>query len=334
MRAPVDATMTGSTTRFGRRPAAANSATTRTLLAVANKPVFTAATGRSSSTASIWSRSRPGSVGATRRTSVEFCAVRAAMAVQPCTPKAAKVRRSAWMPAPPPESEPAMVRATGGVMARSCELPAPFVRDRRSLTLAGSTMARPMIATPVAPASRHASASLGDDDAAECIDRHGRVTGDGTELVEPDRRAVARLARGGEDGGERHVVTTFGRGGLDRGPVVARPADDPWAVGGEPIGGGQVHAVGGDGRIGGNDQPAADRLEHRPKGVGGSTRRVRGRSFARSITARAPRSTHARTASARGWGAHWVRSVSTSSDGNPGGKGWLTGRGARRRWPR
>ncbi len=32
-------------------------------------------------------------------------------------PKAANVRRSAWMPAPPPESEPAMVNASGG---RAC----------------------------------------------------------------------------------------------------------------------------------------------------------------------------------------------------------------------
>ena len=45
-------------------------------------------------------------------TPVEFCAVTAVMAVVPCRPWAAKVCRSVWMPAPPPESEPAMVRAT------------------------------------------------------------------------------------------------------------------------------------------------------------------------------------------------------------------------------
>ena len=51
---------------------------------------------------------------ARRRTSpsTEFCAVTAVMADVPCTPWAANVRRSAWMPAPPPESEPAMVSAT------------------------------------------------------------------------------------------------------------------------------------------------------------------------------------------------------------------------------
>jgi hypothetical protein len=42
-----------------------------------------------------------------------FCAVSAAIADSPCTPCAANVFRSAWMPAPPPESEPAMVRALG-----------------------------------------------------------------------------------------------------------------------------------------------------------------------------------------------------------------------------
>src|SRR5690606_17002424 len=42
------------------------------------------------------------------------CAVSAAIADSPCTRCAAKVLRSAWIPAPPPESEPAMVRALGG----------------------------------------------------------------------------------------------------------------------------------------------------------------------------------------------------------------------------
>ena len=41
------------------------------------------------------------------------CAVSAASADSPCTRCAAKVFRSAWMPAPPPESDPAMVRAGG-----------------------------------------------------------------------------------------------------------------------------------------------------------------------------------------------------------------------------
>jgi len=39
--------------------------------------------------------------------------VRQVTAVVPWTPRAAKVFRSAWRPAPPPLSEPAMVSATG-----------------------------------------------------------------------------------------------------------------------------------------------------------------------------------------------------------------------------
>ena len=47
----------------------------------------------------------------------EFCAVTAVMTDMPNTRKARKVLRSAWMPAPPPESEPAMVSALGISMA-------------------------------------------------------------------------------------------------------------------------------------------------------------------------------------------------------------------------
>ncbi len=42
-----------------------------------------------------------------------FWAVTAVRAVVPNTPKAWKVLRSAWIPAPPPLSDPAMVRAMG-----------------------------------------------------------------------------------------------------------------------------------------------------------------------------------------------------------------------------
>ena len=42
-----------------------------------------------------------------------FCSVTAVMAEAPKTPRAANVFRSAWMPAPPPESEPAMVSTRG-----------------------------------------------------------------------------------------------------------------------------------------------------------------------------------------------------------------------------
>ena len=42
-----------------------------------------------------------------------FCTVTAVIAVIPKTPRALNVLRSAWMPAPPPESDPAIVSARG-----------------------------------------------------------------------------------------------------------------------------------------------------------------------------------------------------------------------------
>src|SRR6202167_3906982 len=114
--------MTGSTTRWGRSPAAARRATTATVAAEASIPVFTAATGRSCRTASICRSTKAGSMTRTPRTAVLFWAVTAVTTLVPKTPRAANVFRSAWIPAPPPESEPAMVRATGGFT------PTPSVR--------------------------------------------------------------------------------------------------------------------------------------------------------------------------------------------------------------
>ena len=42
-----------------------------------------------------------------------FCAVRATIADMPCAPHRAKAFRSAWIPAPPPESEDAIVSTRG-----------------------------------------------------------------------------------------------------------------------------------------------------------------------------------------------------------------------------
>ena len=49
-------------------------------------------------------------------TPIVFWAVMAVRADVPNTPSAEKVFRSAWMPAPPPESEPAIVIAVGGLV--------------------------------------------------------------------------------------------------------------------------------------------------------------------------------------------------------------------------
>ena len=55
-------------------------------------------------------RGRPAS---TSSTPTVFWAVIAVIAVIPCTPQRANAFRSAWMPAPPPESEPAIERQVG-----------------------------------------------------------------------------------------------------------------------------------------------------------------------------------------------------------------------------
>src|SRR5512133_866158 len=48
---------------------------------------------------------------------MEFCTVTAVMADMPWTPWARNVLRSAWIPAPPPESDPAMVSTRAGTTA-------------------------------------------------------------------------------------------------------------------------------------------------------------------------------------------------------------------------
>ena len=114
-RCPLDDTSTGSTISWGSSPAAAIAATSSTIAAVASMPVFTARTSKSSST--VWTcwRTNDGCIATTPRTSFVFCAVTAVRAQVPCTRWAAKVFRSAWTPAPPPESDPAMLSAVGGV---------------------------------------------------------------------------------------------------------------------------------------------------------------------------------------------------------------------------
>ena len=54
-----------------------------------------------------------GGTGWTPVTARVFCAVSAVSAVVPCTPAWANAFRSAWIPAPPPESDPAIERHTG-----------------------------------------------------------------------------------------------------------------------------------------------------------------------------------------------------------------------------
>src|SRR5688500_12540830 len=69
----------------------------------------------SSTVVSIWRRTNAASTGWIPATPRVLCAVSAVIALVPKTPRAWKVLRSAWIPAPPEESLPAIVSATGGV---------------------------------------------------------------------------------------------------------------------------------------------------------------------------------------------------------------------------
>ena len=81
--------------------------------ALKSMPVLAASTPMSSKTASSWALTNAGGASWTASTEVVFCAVRATTALMPWQPSAANAFRSAWIPAPPPESEVAIVRHRG-----------------------------------------------------------------------------------------------------------------------------------------------------------------------------------------------------------------------------
>jgi len=109
--------MTGSTTSFSTRRGDSASATVSMMPALASMPHLAASTPKSSSTDSICRATKEGERHSTACTPTEFCAVTAVMADMPNTRYAENVFRSAWMPAPPPESLPAIVKALGIDMA-------------------------------------------------------------------------------------------------------------------------------------------------------------------------------------------------------------------------
>jgi hypothetical protein len=120
---PLDEKSTGSRTtflgRWRRRPAA----TARTVRASHNIPIFTAAGVRSEKTASICRETNRGENGSIVTMPRVFCAVPATTTVAPYTACAAKVSRSAWIPAPPPESDPAIETTVIGRMRRALGIP-------------------------------------------------------------------------------------------------------------------------------------------------------------------------------------------------------------------
>ena len=76
-------------------------------------PVFAASTPMSSKTASSCAVTNSGGNSWIAVTPTVFCAVNATIALIPWQPAAANAFRSAWMPAPPPESDDAIVNARG-----------------------------------------------------------------------------------------------------------------------------------------------------------------------------------------------------------------------------
>ena len=108
--------MTGSTT-VGVNWFRSIAAVTHSIISVDDSiPVLTTSMPMSCATTSIWSEITSTGTSAIDTTSNVFCAVMAVIALVPKTPCAANVFRSAWIPAPPPESEPAIVITTGMVI--------------------------------------------------------------------------------------------------------------------------------------------------------------------------------------------------------------------------
>src|SRR5690625_5617033 len=83
-------------------------------------PNLVASTGMSSRMLVSCETTASGGTGSTAWTPWVFCEVSAVIAEVPYTASALMDFRSAWIPAPPPESEPAMVRAVGGRDAVPC----------------------------------------------------------------------------------------------------------------------------------------------------------------------------------------------------------------------
>jgi hypothetical protein len=112
--APDSATITGSITiGVSAGSSASASRTAKTVSAVPSMPIFTASTPMSSATDFTWAKIISGGTAWTASTATVLCAVSAVIAVMPCTPQRANAFRSAWMPAPPPESDPAIESTAG-----------------------------------------------------------------------------------------------------------------------------------------------------------------------------------------------------------------------------
>ena len=146
--------MTGSSTTTGGRTRSSHAPTARMTSASASIPIFTASITMSSDTASSCARRKSTGGTCTARTPCVFCAVSAVSTAIPYPPFAAMDLRSAWMPAPPDGSLPAMLSTRGTMPERQR-------RRNRVATAAGSSAAHnaETTASPDAPASRRDSVS-------------------------------------------------------------------------------------------------------------------------------------------------------------------------------
>jgi hypothetical protein len=90
-----------------------------------NIPVFTAPMGNASKTNLICSATILGSTAAILETLPGCSATTQVKAEVPYTPNRVKVFRSAWIPAPPELSDPAMVNATGALRFTTQSSPHP-----------------------------------------------------------------------------------------------------------------------------------------------------------------------------------------------------------------
>ena len=112
--APDSATITGSiTTGVASGSSASARATASIVTRSPSIPILTASTPMSLATARTWATMISGGIAWIAVTPSVFWAVIAVIAVIPCAPHAANAFRSAWMPAPPPESEPAIESTRG-----------------------------------------------------------------------------------------------------------------------------------------------------------------------------------------------------------------------------
>jgi hypothetical protein len=108
---PLVATMTGSkTTGISRGRVASSAATRSTSSGVPSMPILTASTPMSSTTERNCAVTISSGRASTPCTPSVFCAVIAVIAVIAWPPSMVTVLMSAWMPAPPPESDPAMIK--------------------------------------------------------------------------------------------------------------------------------------------------------------------------------------------------------------------------------